>query len=638
MDLASERADRERDDSNRRFENYAPSTICQLILESRPRAWPPQRRWPELEALAGATVPQRLGVPGKLTNTLRNLVLTASRDVGARLTLDEAMRFLRRHVIDHSSPDELSRAGCAALDRSLLEQAFLRAGDEEDVDSSDEPGDDRQAAWAHAAECLQELGSLTSERAQGSLARGSEPPQSGTLLALSRRRQRRVNPKIAFRFAKSIEDSVWKLAQLEGTATQLCSDVVERGFRFAGVSLIRLDQRIIEAIAGCGEAAEWAGRVRHPIHPDLPLTAQDIQCHVVLSEEAEMVLPSDPRLDPLRARTFSPQTQRYFIPLMIAYDGHGRHIPHSSEYRWEQVPGEPWKLHVVRPAGVTARVFGTLEVGIDGEPNLDEFLDLANFSLRRAFSIYSCTTARVFDTIVTLIRRLSGSKTATLHHGRVEPTGIRWAAHFCFGSEHGKAPCLMSPANKEGAIGGNPRPRGLGETCIEAKKPRFRSGEALRTSNPLIYQENIRSMVALPLLAGPEVGVIFLHREEEDPLSDAEMRWMELLVQRAGSAIQQARAYTEERRRFQLMGQLKTTRALFQTIDESPHRLGAFVTGSLLNLSTADLALLYRVHPDHCRIGLERRHSNGRTQPRPRSHRPGGDGDAEWRAALVPQQ
>jgi GAF domain-containing protein len=107
-------------------------------------------------------------------------------------------------------------------------------------------------------------------------------------------------------------------------------------------------------------------------------------------------------------------------------------------------------------------------------------------------------------------------------------------------------------------------------------------------------------MVALPMFAGSEVGVVFLHREDEADVPSALMLWIMFLVERASAAIQQARSYTEERRRrFQLMGQQRTARALFEAVGKSS-KLEEFITGSLLNLSSADLTLLYRVHPSYC--------------------------------------
>lgn len=610
MDLAIARANRERDSLKRRFERYSPSTICRLILESRPRAWPPERRWPELEAVAESAAP--LGNPSggaTLTRTLRNLLASAVEEPSVRPRVEEVVRYLRQHLLTHSSLDQLSWAGCLARDESLLVEAFRRAHDEIEEDEPEAECVDEQLVWDSAFEFLGESGLTAHDRPTWPPERQvSETRELATNVAARAREaslvrsQKAFNPKVAFRYATSIENSVANLAELESTATQVCAEVVEQGFPFAGVSLIRLDQRTIEAIAGYGDAAEWVGRVRHPIHPDLPLAAQDIQCHVALSERAEMVEPTDPRLDPFVRDHFRHTARRYFIPLLIAYDEYGRHIHAPNNYRWVVVEGQNWQLRVVHPPGATVRVFGTLEVGISNasQPSLDEFLRLANFSLERASAIYRCTLARVFDTIVTLIRRLSGSKTATLHHGRRGEDGIRWAAHYCFRSESGKAPCLMSPANREGAIGGNPRPGGLGETCIHEGQPVVRRGEELRNSNPLIYAENIRSMVALPMFAGTEVGVVFLHREDEAGVPKSLMLWVMFLVDRASAAILQARSYTEERRRrFQLMGQQKTARALFEAVGKSS-KLEDFITGSLLNLSSADLALLYRVRAGYC--------------------------------------
>jgi hypothetical protein len=372
---------------------------------------------------------------------------------------------------------------------------------------------------------------------------------------------------------------------------------VARGFPFAAVSLIRIEDGTIEAIAGAGAATEWVGRVRHPIHQDLPPETQDIQSNIVLTCRAEMVEPSDARLDPFVRDHFKHTERRYFIPLLIAYDHKGRYIECSEECHWERVEESRWLLQVRHQPGVTIRVFGTLEIGIGTRgARMDDLLELANGALHSARQIYACTVARVFDTVVTLIRKLSGAKSATLHHGREEGETIRWAAHYCFRSELGKAPCLMTPANREGTIGGNPRPGGLGELAMHAGRPRTRAGEELRQSNPVIYAEGIRSMVALPLRCAPEMCVVFLHREEAEKIRPLEMRWIWFLARRAAASIRIARAYTEERdRRFELIGQHKAAKAMFEAVDEPPHKLAKVLTGSMLNLSTADIGLLFRV-------------------------------------------
>jgi hypothetical protein len=630
-----------REACKRSYRTFESSTICRHVVASQPRAWPPGQRWPELEALAEDALGARdEGGARRFTATLRDLAAVAPTEQHWARRLRQTWRYLSEHVRARASTAQLGMAACLNNDTRLFAEACRRASLGGEAEGEAAPEADR-VIWESAASYLERTDFdlldeplASSERPSGirgaigdvdvTPLRFAHPPRLPRVpvqptSANPATEPEPFNPGVAFRMARSIEDAAAKLEELEATATRVCTDISRGGFPFAAVSMIRFDDRTIEAIAGCGVATEWVGRVRHPVHLHLPIESQDIQSNIVLSCKAEMVEPTDSRLDPFVRDHFKHTHRRYFIPLVMAYDEQGRYIDELDKCRWEKVDSQLWQLQIFHAPEVTVRVFGTLEVGIadDAGPRVVEFLRLANQSLKQAIEIYRCTMARVFDTIVTLVRRLSGAKSATLHYGLLDGERMDWSAHYCFRSELGKAPCLMTPANQEGAIGGNPRPGGLGETAIRKNRPRTRAGQKLLDSNPKIHAEGIRSMVALPLrplparprAAGAEavVGVVFLHRVEAEDVPDSDMYWIWFLMQRAAAAVRLAEMYGEERdRRFQLIGQHKAAKAMLQAVDESSDQLGQLLTGSMLNLSGADLGMLFRVRTgqDPCEIEM----------------------------------
>jgi len=598
MRLACEQADEERDACSARFGTYSPEEIADLLLSSQPRPWPPSGRWPELEALADPSVSrQRLETTTKLTATLRHLVTKARGSNSSFERVLAAWSHVRRAVRERASSADLGMAACLANDMSLLAAAFRQANVDEGDDGPEATGE-APSAWEVACDALGDLslalisGPRVSEVCVGqlseSLTLGHSLPRAPKLpRGVGRRSVRHLNPRIAFRFARSIDSSVSRLDQLEDVATRVCSEVVEKlRYTFAGVSLVRIDDGTIEAIAGSADAAHWVGRVRHPIHPDLPLSAQDIQCHVVLNCCAELVKPDDPRLDPFVKDHFGHKVRRYFIPLLVAYDTHGHHVEDSRRCEWKVDDTQPWRLCVAHSSDITLRVFGTLEVGIkDGAvPTLEEFLRLANWSLQKSFDVYGCTLDRVFDTIITTIRSLARADKATLHHGRREPRGIRWDASF---TRQAGEPTRLVPASEWSSS--DNRLRALGEAAIDTARPQMRA--------PGPYEASTASILALPILAGVDVGTVLLHSSATHTISESELEWLSFLAERASAAIRMARAYADERdRRFQLIGQLKTAKAMFE--HTSPDDLDKLLTNSTLNLSSADVALLYRISGD----------------------------------------
>jgi len=204
----------------------------------------------------------------------------------------------------------------------------------------------------------------------------------------------------------------------------------------------------------------------------------------------------------------------------------------------------------------------------------------------------------VLDAIVTVVRRMMRAHSATLHLGRRNSQGnVSWNADYCFRSNAEKAVSWLSPSDcMDGDIGGTPRPNGLGEEALRKQEWGRREGDELAQHNPQIRDQGYHSMTAFPLFAGANVGLIYVHQKEPRHPSHGEMRLIEFVIERASSCIRVARAYTAERdRSAQILGQLKTANALSVEVRRPLEERGKLATGSLLELTAADLSLLFRV-------------------------------------------
>lgn len=560
--VADALADEKRISSRLLFENETPARVCRSISSSKPPAWPPVPRWPELEAIVDArhAAPQH-----KFLEILRNLQLLERGSSRLRTLLPTS--FVRSYLLSQATPAEVGWAGLIAGSAQVQARAYREQSlcDETSVH-------DR---WREAADLL------------------DPTPEDVRELGP------RITPWRAMVYAGVIDEAVAHLERLEQVASTLCIDTTARGYAYSVVNLVRVEDGTIEAIAGTGESIRWVGRVRHPIHPHMEWQEQDIQCEIVLSRTAELVLPDDSRLDSFVKEHFGHTSPRLFIPLIVVQDADGKELNDSCQ--WEVLRPDPRPiLRLVTPEGGMPRAFGTLEVGIEDMPRaLGDFTELATFALRRAAELYRCTLPHVLDSIVKVVRRITRAHSATLHLGRTTSHGaVCWNADYCFRSNAEKAVSWLSPSDcMDGDIGGTPRPNGLGEEALRRKEWGRREGDELALHNPKIRNQGYHSMTAFPLFAGANVGLIYVHQKEARYPGHGEMRLIEFVIKRASSCIRVARAYTAERdRSAQILGQLKTANALSVEVGRPLEERGKLATGSLLELTASDLSLLFRVH------------------------------------------
>lgn len=571
--IAGTLADDEREACVSRFERASPAQVCFGVKSSHPRAWPPVPRWPEVEAVVDS---RRVGAGSRFLEVLCSLQADSTRDE----TSSHALMFLRDYLRCNASPPELALAGVLAGSPRLQARAYRQQG------AACETSESR---WDEAAEHLDPSSHASSAPAEA---------RRTTTRALAQRRAR-VTPRRALGFANVIDNAVSHLDQLEAVASQLCSETTRRGYAYSVVNLVRIEEGTIEAVAGTGESAKWVGRVRHPIHPKQVFPKQDIQCDIVLNERAELVPPNDDRLDPFIQKHFAHVLPRFFIPLVVVYDARGVAI--NSKCAWRPVPNarNP-TLELDVPPGSVARIFGTIEIGINAhqvDEAVDDFVSLAMFATKRAPELYRCTLANVLDKIVFVVRRLLQAPSATLHLGKVCDGGVRFYADYCFRSDARRAISWLSASeHTNGDIGDTPRPDGLGIEALMVHKPRTRRGTLLAMSNPKIWNQGYTSMTAFPFFAGREVGLLYLHQREEQEPDFEEMPWVKFVVERAARVIRVAMAYAAERHRCsQILGQLKAVNALSGSAHLKEEERERLATGSMLGLSAADMTLLFRV-------------------------------------------
>jgi hypothetical protein len=582
LDLAISRADLRRRRLSSYFATSEAPGIFEGLVGSSPQTWPPDSRWPEVEAFA-STCESRSAESTVLLSVMARLVGEIERSTDRARQAQKARVALRDCLRARAEPVDLALAGLLCDNGSIEAEAYRRQSFQDETSPESSSG-----VWRRAERVLS--------------PDDDEPRLESLCVPVGQRRDnvRKVTPRSAHRYGQAIEAATIHLKDLEASATRLCADTVARGYPFAAVSIVRLEDGVIESIAGCGEAARWVGRARHPIHAHVPLAAQDVQAHVVLTGHAELVFHHDTRLDPFLKSRFKHQLPRFFIPLAVAYDDKGHQI--NDACTWKPVPQKGGLLALDTPEGAVVRVFGTIEVGIirRGDQSLARFIELANFITAEAGNVYRCTLGRVFDTVVTVIRALANANSATLHLGRKCGGEVRWYADHCFRRDALRAPCMLSPSGfAEGTVGGTPRPGGLGAEALAAGKPRTRSGADLEQTNPAIYREGIRSMTAFPLFVGNEVALVYVHHRQAIELDAQERFWINTVARRAAHNIRMTTAYLEERNlRTHINGQMSTMNDLFETAQSDPASVRGLITGGLLNISAADFVVLCSTRHD----------------------------------------
>ena len=413
-----------------------------------------------------------------------------------------------------------------------------------------------------------------------------------------------------------IEQSIEHLFERDAILEAFCRELDRRfGFDFSAVQLVRRAKRLIETFHATGIARRWVARSRHYLHDEADL--RDIQADITLARplRTEIIRGWDWRFDLGIFEEFHhDELVRVFTPLVVVRTPDGKQVDDwlacfehriIHHRRWvdrqrkarqktvlEMVPRED-------AASLEIEVIGTVEAGYHGtghELGPAQALELVSFAAGQAGDIRKTLLRHVEETIVEQARRVAGADSASMHFS-FDATSKRYLNEVRAG---GLTPSFLAAHP--------PRPGGLGDHAIRDREPKIlpdlTQGDdehALKRLRPELAALGIRTMAAFPLLAGAEVGVLYLHFRRSYRVRGEEIRWVQLLASRAADAIRQATAYTESQERARQLAYLQTVvQDLVKGLGEE--ELRPKIARNTLNTLAADVVTIYEFNASEHRF------------------------------------
>lgn len=416
-----------------------------------------------------------------------------------------------------------------------------------------------------------------------------------------------------------IEEATANLFRLDEYLEAFCRKLCERQgeyqdgeselFDFSSVQLLNRDKKIIEPVYGWGISKQWVGRSRHFLHERREW--RDIQADIVLKRPlcTEIIRGRDSRFDEGIYKEFDhSRLVRIFSPLLIVRNEDGR-VDENWAENWdlwktnqEKIRDEEGKvvgerttivMDPLTPAKnrhIEIDIIGTVEAGYVSpyrEISLTQARELIEFSAANAKRIRSALLGHIQETIVEEARHIARSSSASLHFP-YDPQSRRYLNQV-------RSRITADFLNRH-----PPREEGLGRQACRNKRPMFipdpAQGDtktALRKKRPDLYRLGIRAMAAFPLIVSDtEEGVIYLHYKEFHQFRDDEIRWVQLLAQRAVDAIRHASAYTRTRDRERQLNSLQGVTQYVVGDLEDPDLLYK-IGRSALNTLAADIVTIY---------------------------------------------
>lgn len=399
-----------------------------------------------------------------------------------------------------------------------------------------------------------------------------------------------------------IEQSMANLFQLDAIIEDFCRNLDSTlGFDFSSLQLIRRDKGTIESIHATGIAREWGGRSRHHLNEAEDL--RDIQADIALSRplRTEILRGWDPRFDIGIYRTYHhDDLVRIFTPLVVVREQGGEFLEDwLKRCEWtvksdDRGPGrQRTVIEVLLPEELQqswdVEVIGTVEAGLrraDGELGEEQARALVEYGARNALSIRRTLLRHVNETIVEQARRIAHADSASLHF----PWDAEQERFLYEVRSRGLATNFLDRYP--------PRPGGLGHQAIRDREvkllpdPASHDVQELQRRRPDLAAEGIWAMGAFPLLVGDKAGVVYLHFRRPYRFREDEVRWVQLLANRAADAIRQATAYSEIRDRAR---QLTTLQSVVQDLVRRLGEPGLLqeIASSTLNTLAADIVTIY---------------------------------------------
>ncbi len=382
---------------------------------------------------------------------------------------------------------------------------------------------------------------------------------------------------------------------LDARARTLCEEVRgELRSEFAAFQVVHPHKHMIETIAAAGPALEWVDAARHPmgIYEGQPYR-NDIQADVVLRKRGTVIRGWDDRLDRYLYHKFQHQKAlRVFYPFVAPMRLSDRTLASAEELDWlVEVELDRLEIVPVAPPGTELEVIGTIETGFllgDAHEIDREFLlKLARVSSRHVASIYDATLRSALEKVGSLVMRLCGGESASLHLLR-ESLNVPSSAHvlYSYNVVIGEAASLArADGHGGGGISDPPRTDGIGASSLSQDQPcmipdprEHEPSDALRLFNPKIWGEHhVRAMVVFPLAVAipegrAELGLLYVHHHFNWSFDPVHIDHVHQIVRRASACLQSILERNEEKER------VRQGRALLSMLRDSVPAASSGVT------------------------------------------------------------
>lgn len=386
------------------------------------------------------------------------------------------------------------------------------------------------------------------------------------------------------------------------------------GVEYFSIQLVQKQANVIETVYAKGRARDVLG-LRHYLHKEV--RDRDIQADLVLAKpnpRAEIIEGWDDRFHQWVFDRFDHQRlRRLWTPIVLVRRPDGRPL-HSWAGRatWHpqlpeinahgKRPGRRTVLTLDMPysvpyAGHEIEIIGTVEFGYDrSSKGIDVELarTLAVEVSKRAWDIHRKRLGHLLETLVSEVLKVAGADSAAVYFplNQTPAKGTKPPHHaYELGRGEGMSREFLRTCR--------PRHTGLGAQALSMDKPRVapkpdraHDNEALRETNPRLYEIGVRSMAAFPISIDDQQGLFYVHYRDLHAFSDDEIAWTKLFTARAAAAIRDTilrdRLLDSERRQHLLQSVIQSLGA--QT-DE--RELLDVIAWGTVNLLAADLVTLF---------------------------------------------
>lgn len=340
-----------------------------------------------------------------------------------------------------------------------------------------------------------------------------------------------------------------------------------------------------------------------------PVGLRDIEADVVLAHphRVEIISGWYDKFDPwIYKQSGHARYTRIWIPIVLLFDSCGQLVESNWVDAWYEARTERFELpdgvsrrlvlHMASPPkaldGCHIEVIGTFNAAfLDPTRAYDNDLPLTllRFVNRQGTRIYSTCLESVLANVALEAWRSIDADSAAV--------AFPWARA---GNK------LITSGNIDVAFVRENPPRpdtGLGARALKNNEPVVVPNpaagdkeDALKDAHPAMYNHGVRALVAIPVRAGPDYGVLYVHQRQRPYFRADELAWLTFFAKRMEAAIDQAARKVLELRRSLVA---KSTAWLTKHLAHDPDSdsLLRDIAGYTANMLAADAVFLWELHP-----------------------------------------